>query len=634
MKTESFVLACLLLLPAAGGAEVVKVSVARQAIVANGQPFGSVGAYEKLTGTIEFAVDPSDPHNAVVADLEHAARAADGKVHFTSDLYVLRPADPAKANGVLLFEIANRGNKGLLTRFNGAPASADPDTLADFGNGFLMREGYTLVWVGWEFDLASGVRVAAPAAARITDRVAVRFIPNERTSEAALTDAPMYPPANADDAASTLTVRSRFWDAAAAIARDQWTFLPGSGTPRLSLKSGFEPGRIYEVTYRASGAVVSGVGLAATRDAASAFRYRTDLPVQGRSVYIFGASQSGRFLRQFLNDGFNADERGRRAFDAVWPHIAGAALGSFNERFATPTSLTAFLATREPFLTEGLLTRYQPPQRPKVILTNTSVEYWGGGRAAALTHTTPDGRADAPVPDDVRIYLLAGTQHGEAAFPPAPVANGQQLPNPVPQREVMRALLTGLHRWVTAGAAPPDSRYPRLSDGTLTPVGAVRFPMLGTRDPRTIPGPGITATGPLPFLVPQVDADGNEIAGIRVPEQRVPLATTTGWNFRSERVGNPEDIFALLGSYVPLTKTRVERQARSDPRPSVQERYAGKEDYLAKIRAAAEALIRDRYLLREDLPTVLDRANRHWDYATRAASTSALNQTIAVDSRR
>jgi hypothetical protein len=380
------------------------------------------------------------------------------------------------------------------------------------------------------------------------------------------------------------------------------------------------------VNYQATGAVVSGAGFAATRDAAAAFRYRTDLAVQGRAAYIFGASQSGRFLREFVASGFNADGRGRKAFDAVWAHIAGAAEGLDNVRFAMPTSLHSFVATREPFLPDDLVARYQPAERPRLIFTNTDVEYWGGGRAAAMTHVARDGQRDASISDNARIYFLAGTQHGEAAFPPAPATNGQQLPNPVPQREVMRALLSGLHHWINDGVAPPASRYPRLSDGTLTAVASVKFPTIaGVRDPRTIPGPGLISPRVvlLPYLVPQVDADGNDVAGIRVPDQMVPLATTTGWNFRGEAVGNPGDIFALLGSYLPFPATRSDRQAANDPRRSVEERYQGREDYLQKIRAAAAALIKDRYLLPEDLQNVLDRANAHWAYATRTRATAS-----------
>ena len=637
--------------PASISAEVTRVTIASRVVVAGGQAFGATGPYEKLVGTIEFALDPADRHNGRIVDLEHAARSSDGRVHFTSDLYVLRPVEAARGNGVLLFEISNRGGKGLLTRFNRASANTDPSAPADFGDGFLMREGYTLVWVGWEFDVpAPLLRIEAPPAALPTGSIVaplkVELIVNQRSAEALLIDAPTgrppvrYLPADANNPSDVLTVRDRFWDQPVTLPRESWRFVTdGSDAPKLRLEGGFEPGRIYEVMYQATGARVAGAGLAAIRDAASAFRYRSDLPVSGRSAYVFGSSQSGRFLREFLYTGFNADERDRRVFDAVWPHIAGAAWGPFNERFAKATHGSSFIATRFPFTDldqrdvdgtqSGIQTVYRPEQRPKIFYTNTSVEYWGGGRAAALTHATIDGKKDAKLPDNVRIYLLSGTQHGEAAFPPR-ASNGQELNNPTPQANIMRALLRGLHRWVVSGIRPPESRYPRLSGGTLVPVTEVRFPGIpGVSDPRRITGPARVIAGkitPLPFLVPQVDADGNELAGIRAPEVTVPLATTTGWNFRAEAVGNSGNIYSLLGSYIPFAATRAEREARRDPRSSLEERYANREEYLNRIRAAATKLVQDGLLVSEDMENVMDRASAHWQYATRSRSSSSAIQ--------
>jgi hypothetical protein len=434
-----------------------------------------------------------------------------------------------------------------------------------------------------------------------------------------------------------LTVRDRFWDAPVTIPHDKWRFMTMGGTPpNVHLDTGFEPGRIYEVTYQATGAVVSGAGMAAIRDAASAFLYRTDLPVHGRSAYVFGASQSGRFLREFLYGGFNADEHDRRVFDAVWVHIAGTGFGLVNVRFATPTHGNGFVATHFPFtdseeqglngVRDSIEAAYRPEQRPKIFYTNTDVEYWGQGRSAALIHTSIDGKKDAPIPPNVRIYLLSDTQHGEAAFPPR-ATNGQQLNNPTPQAAVMRALLSALHRWVADGTNPPDSRYPRLSDHTLVPVAQVRFPKLeGVSDPRQITGPALNVKGkivPLPFLVPQVDADGNDLAGIRVPDITVPLATATGWNFRSPSVGNPGDIYPLLGTYVPFAPTQADREAHHDPRLSVAERYASRDDYLKKIQAAADELVRSGFLLSEDMDDVMNRATAHWQYINRAGTTSS-----------
>ena len=631
------VITLLLGLAAPAAAEVTTVTVTSRATVADGAPFGAAGAYEKLVGTIEFALDPSNPRNQVIADLDRAARGGDGRVRFTSTLHVLRPVDPARGNGVLLFDIANRGRKVALGTFNRAPASNDPTAPGDFGDGFLLREGYTLVWVGWQFDVAAPLaRVEAPAVVPDTPGpVRVTFIVNSRQAEAAPGDLPDYPAADPDDPAQTLTVRDRYWDAPVAIARGQWRILPGGGRPRIALDGGFEPGRVYEISYRAAGARVAGVGLAAIRDAASAFLRRDDVPVRGRAAYAFGLSQSGRFLRQFLRDGFNVDERGNKVFDAVWPHIAGAGLGSFNEPFAMP-GYSSFPATRFPYTDReqrdahgrsgGLLSGYRANQQPRVFYTNSSVEYWGQGRAAALTHVTADGTRDADVPDTVRIYLLAGSQHVPAAFPPARAA-GQQPGNPVPHADVMRALLRALHQWTADGVRPPDSRYPTLGDQTLVRASNVRFPAIpGVADPRTIAGPGEVIAGRveyLPFLVPQVDGDGNEVAGIRVPDVAVPLGTATGWNFRHESVGNPADIVALLGSYVPFAATRAAREARNDPRRSVEERYRSRADYLRRVEAAANDLVKRRYLLQDDVAGILKRAEAQWDHSVAdAASTN------------
>jgi hypothetical protein len=626
-------LCVIALLPCLAAAEVTKVTITSRTVIANGEAFGATGAYEKLTGRIEFALDPANLHNQAIVDLNRAATDTDRRVHFAADLYVLRPVDAARGNGTMLFEIANRGTRGLLGRFNRARGSRDP-AAEDYGDGFLMKEGYTLVWVGWQFDVAPPLlRVEAPLA-NVSGRARISFIPDEKRTAIRPAGLPDYAPLIADDPAATLTVRDRFWQRPRTIPRKGWHLTLTDGHVQAVLDAGFQPGRIYEIDYAATGDRVAGVGLAAIRDAASAFRYRQDLPVQGRAAYVFGISQSGRFLRTFLHDGFNVDERERRVFDAVWPHIAGAGQGSFNERFALP-GYSSFPATRFPFTDEpedngrgsrdGILAKYTPEQRPKVFYTNTPVEYWGQGRAAALIHTTIDGTDDAAVPDNVRIYLLAGTQHGEAAFPPT-AGSGQALGNPTPQGDVMRALLRALHQWVSTGSAPPESRHPTLRDKTLVRATDILFPTIpGVRDPRSIEGPAEMVKGrvvALPFLVPRVDADGNEIAGIRTPDVAVPLATTTGWNFRADRVGNPTTIYPLLGSYVPFPKTRAEQDARLDPRPSAEERYHGREDYMARVRHVADELIQQRFLLAEDLDDVLDHAARHWATVADGARTA------------
>jgi hypothetical protein len=368
-------------------------------------------------------------------------------------------------------------------------------------------------------------------------------------------------------------------------------------------------------------------------------------------LHVYGASQSGRFLRLFLHEGCNIDEQGRRVFDGVMPHIAGAGRADFNTRFSQAVGLDQFGALRFPFTdalqtdaatsrTDGILAKYPSPDlQPKVMYTNSSVEYWGTGRAAALIHTSIDGATDLTLPSNVRVYHFAGTQHGPAAFPPRAVlgdgANargvGAQLPNPTPHTIALRALLLSLDRWVRDGVEPPASRYPRLSDGTLTPINNLKWPAIsGVTSPTSIPQPRrATVDEPAspkpkawPFLVPQVDEDGNETGGIRLPDQAVPVGTLTGWNFRTPSTGNPKAIVPLAGSLIPFAKTAAERNG--DPRKALDERYRDRADYVGRATEVGVSLVRQGYVLREDLPFLLERASAMWDWAAaRPAATTS-----------
>jgi hypothetical protein len=527
-------------------------------------------------------------------------------------------------------------------------------TAAEFGDGFLMRQGYALIWVGWQFDVPRGrglVGLDAPAVIDqgrpVTGRVATLFVPNSADPTYALdnflagyADTTRYPPVDPASAANSLTVRDGYLAAPAAIPRAQWQFGRAAGggvKPDISavfLKGGFAPGHVYELSYEAQGAVVAGVGFAAMRDLASAVKHQAGGPLSARSAVAFGPSQDGRFLREFLYEGFNADEAGRRAFDGIIAHIAGAARGSdFNARFARPNGLGYFVASLFPYLdadgrdevtgkTDGLQSKLAPELRPKIFYTNTSTEYWGGGRAAALTHTTLDGRKDAQVPDNVRIYLFAGTQHTPGGFA-APLTGGQQRSNPNEYAWGHRALLVAMERWLRENAAPPPSRHPRLADHSLVPQREIDFPALpGVRSPLAIPGgyradlEGGTAH-PLPFLVPQVDGDGNEIGGIAFPDVAVPLATYTGWNFRHPAIGQPGEILPLAGSYIPLPLTRAAAEANHDPRLSVAERYGSRARYQAIVADRAEKLVEEGYMLREDIDIVTARALARFDDMTK-----------------
>jgi len=597
--------------------EVTRVDIVKRTDI------GTSG-YEKIVGTIHFAVDPGNPRNRVIVDLDAAKKNAAGRVEFSADLYILRPRDQARSNGVALVEVSNRGRKSLLSTFNRGPVELDPSKDADLGDGFLTQQGYTLVWVGWQFDVPrqGGLMKLDAPASTVAGVVRAEFTPNDRALEQTIADLAGYSPSDPAAADATLTVRDGPFGTPTTIARGQWRL---RGNSVVSIDGGFEPGRTYEVAYRAANLPVVAAGLAAVRDTASWIKYSADATVSAKQAYSFGSSQSGRFLRAFLYYGFNSDEQGRQVFDGVMAHIAGAGRLSINEaRGATPNALSMYKATRFPFSdaaqrdpnsgrTEGLLDNDRARQnQPKIFYTNTGVEYWGGGRAAALVHTTLDGKSDLTPPDNVRVYFLTGTQHSPSRFPPR-MSSGQQLDNPVEYAWTLRALLTGMDRWVRQGTAPPASQHPRLADGSLVAGDHVAFPAIpGVASPRKIPA-GRDGAVVWPLLVPQVDEDGNERAGIRAPVVAVPLATYTGWNFRSPAIGGPNELVSLLGSAIPFARTRAAREAARDPRRSIDERYPSSEAYLARIREAGQKLVDGRYLLAEDLSKVVERGREHWD---------------------
>jgi hypothetical protein len=638
-------------------AEVTKIEIKSRTDILGGKEFGKAGPYEKIVGTVHYALDPAHPRNRAIVDLDKAPRDASGRVAFSADLYVLAPKDVTRGNDAALFDVLNRGRKNILRDFNGAAQVLDPSAEADFGDGFLLRQGFTLVWIGWQFDIPrrGGLMAldAAPTLDRgepVTGRVSTTFTPN--TSDAVYpldnmgryADTTRYPPVDPASAANTLTVRDGFLGAPRTVAREQWSFgrikdgqlVPD--TSALHLKGGFQPGHFYELSYEATGAVVAGLGFAAIRDMASAVKNNQGGPIAVRYAYASGPSQDGRFLRQFLYEGFNADERDRRVFDGMMPHIAGSARGGdFNSRFARPNGLGFYVASLFPFLdldqhdpvtgkTDGILMRLTPEQRPKIFYTNSSGEYWGGGRAAALLHTTLDGSTDAKEADNVRNYLFAGTQHVPGGYLPSQ-GPGQNRPNANPYGFAQRALLVALDRWVRDGVPPPPSAHPRLADGTLVQRDKIEFPKLpSVRSPQTIPAgyradlPGPQTAHPLPLLVPQVDRDGNETAGIRLPNVAVPLATYTGWNFRNPSIGQPNELLPLTGSFIPFPVTKAAREQAGDPRSSIEERYSSRERYQALVRDAADKLVQERYLLSEDVPRVVARALANWDEVTRGTA--------------
>jgi hypothetical protein len=653
----------LLLAATPAYADIVRIEVASRADVLAGKAFGASGAYETLAGKIYFAVDPRNRVNQIITDIDKAPRNAAGLVEFSSDFYLIKPKDPARGNGTLLYEVSNRGGKGMVGFFNFAQGSPAPQTAEQFGDGFLLERGFTLLWLGWQFDVPQRdglVRVFAPIA-READGTSIRglvrsdFVVTETSKQASLADRNHVPYklADANDPAVVMTVRDSREGARRVIPRDQWQFTEDGGGVRMA--AGFEPKKIYEVVYPSQDPPVVGVGPAAIRDTVSRMKYgaapELGLPAGAvRRAIAFGISQSGRFLRTFLYYGFNEDEANRKVFDGVMPHVAGAGRGSFNHRFAQPsrdahpyinflypTDIFPFTDApqRDPEtgVTDGLLSHaLRPDMQPRIFYSNSSYEYWG--RAASLYHTSLDGRTDVELPANVRGYLLSAGQHGVAGFPPSR-SIGQQMNNPLDYRWAMRALLLSMNRWITDGAEPPASALPRVDKGTLVAPAKLAFPRIPAVNVATTPhlayradyGPqfiskGIVSKEPpavgsaYAILVPQVDADGNELAGIRMPELSVPLATYTGWNLFNERSGPPQVVSSMQGSFIPFARGKADRERATDPRRSVEERYQGIDDYLARITKAANGLVSQGYLLKEDVPRIVDQARRRWDYVT------------------
>jgi Alpha/beta hydrolase domain len=637
-------------------AAVERVYVLERSDVLNGKAFGSTGPYEEILAEAHFSVDPKLKANRIVTDVELASLNSRGLVEFSVEVMVMRPRDPARGNGTVLCEIPNRGGVGgVLGMFNMGSARR-----GDFGDELLMREGYTLVWVGWEWDVPRReglLRLRAPVARNpdgspIRGPVRAQFVPNGPEIRMPLGDRDhiAYAPVNPEDPKLELTVRDSPAGPRSTVPRSAWKF--NESLQGIEMLSGFMPGRIYEIVYEAEDPVVAGLGLAAVRDFVSFLKYgappETMFSEEHRSIKRsigFGTSQSGRFLRQFLYDGFNADERGRKVFDGVWAHVAGAGRGDFNLRFAQasrdghprmnlfyPVDLFPFTGAPETDpesgRTEGLLDRARQARvEPKFFETVGSYEYWG--RAASLIHTTPNGSGDAPAAEDTHIYFLTGTQHGPASTSRR-IAT-QNYTNPADYRWALRALLAAMNTWLRDDVAPPASRYPRLDAGTLTdPSRLVRSPAHIYVPRRLDFGPRFLREGIMdieppklgsawPVLVPQVDADGNELAGVRLPHVAVPLGTYTGWNPRAPVVGAPDTMADLVGSYIPFTVSRSERLKAGDTRRSISERYHDKQDYIERVTIATGELVRDRFVLPEDAGRILTDAAWRWDQAFLAA---------------
>lgn len=578
--------------------------------------------YEILTGRLHFEIDPRLPQNAVIADVDLAPVNAAGKVSFTADLRLWKPKDDSRSNGAAWVEIPNRGGRASL------PAT-------------LMEQGFTMLNVGWEFDVPAKkdqMRLEVPRArskdgSPIRGVVSALFTPDKPVQEKELTDLADYPPADIHGKDSRLIIRDQAaYPAGKEAPRNQWNLKDG----RLHVDGGFEPGKTYEVFYLSESPPVAGLGYAAIRDAVAWLKHDPGSPVKVKHAYAFGASQCGRFLRDFVYLGFNTDEENRMALDGILSHVAGAGRLVLNQRGSTPRAISGYYTASYPFAdtaqsdpvsgqSEGVLANPRVKHAPKIFYTNMAAEYWGAGRVAALTHTTPDGGKDIAFPENVRSYFFASTSHGPSPFPPTAQVKGAPLANPVNANPAILALRLAMHRWVSEGVEPPPSVHPKLSDSTLVPAREVKWPKVpGMAAPNAVKAggrvrnpqlPGGAGEGTeLPLLVPQCDADGNDLGGIRMPEVDVPLGTGTGWVFRPAAFGSPHEFYLLRGAWVPFARTKAERVSRSDARLSLEERYGGKSAYLEQVKSAVGKLIEQRFLSDADLEPQLKLAAERWDW--------------------
>ncbi len=640
--------------------------------LAGGRAFGEVGSYEELKGRLRYAIDPTHPANARITDVALAPRNRDGRVELAADVSILLPVERARASGRLLLDVVNRGNTVTVPNFNHATRpvfgpDADPHPPIDAGDGFLMRRGHVVVSCGWQCDvpeLPGLLRLHAPEALDEAGRplrglVYVNLQAPEPVPHFLLSDRGhlAYRAADLEERDATLLVRDQLDGEPRAIPRARWRFARVDDAGRVVpdarhvwLDGGFERGRLYQVAYTAVGAPVLGLGFAALRDCVAWLKHGTaeeGNPAAGRLrwAYAYGRSQTGRLLRTLVWWDLNLDEQGREALDGIIANVAGGMRGEFNQRFGQNSKdRPQMMAHVLPSTCEALHARLDARQSPlKVVYTNTAAEYHRGD--ASLVHTDPDGLRDVADGPHARVYHFAGTEHGLGVWPPSDttavaadprgwIERSQNLRGVVDYGRLLRACLVNLDRWVVEGVEPPPSRHPRLDDGTaVEPEGLAkifdrlpraRYPRHHAR-PRRLDFGGDAELRVLTHLPPwegttlgsrvsAVDDDGNEVAGVAVPEVAVPLATHTGWTLRHPDIGGAEQLLVFAGATLPFARTRAEREASSDPRPSIAERYASREAYLERVRRAALELAAARYLLEEDVELSVARAARLWDW--------------------
>ncbi|MFL5396467.1 MAG: alpha/beta hydrolase domain-containing protein [Myxococcales bacterium] len=627
---------------------------------------GSVGAYEKIRGVAFGEVDPADPRNGVIMDIGLAPRTVFGTVGYSMDFFLLKPIDLAKGNHKLFMEVNNRGTK-LFGPFNLSSGGNNPTTAADAGGAFLMNQGYSLAWNGWDISAPPGgdrLTITVPVA-RNRDGTTITgpsyeylVFDNATTRSAPLT----YAAATLDQSKATLTVRQHLTDPRVTIDPSGWEFVNERAIRLLPAGTAFQQSAIYEFSFTAKDPLVAGLGFAATRDFVAFLKHAaaddtgTRNPLAGdvTVAHAFTVSQPGRYLNDFLSLGFNEDARGRRVFDGVENWIAAGDGVALNFRFAQPGRTErnrqnhlypeanfpfAFNRTFDPLtgLTDGRIVRCSETHTcPKFLQVISANEYWV--KAGSLVHTDARGR-DLPDPEDVRFYLLSGVEHTVGGAAPNSRGICQQFQNTTDPTPALRALFIALDEWVVFGIRPPRSEVPRADGDDKVVFSVPQANGLGVVPQRALgfPNiPGVTYTGvitvrhlfdfgPLfrqgiltinppafagpvyPSFVSRVDEDGNEIAGIRLPPVEAPVATTTGWALRAAAFGGPDGCESA-GQIIPFAATKAERRASGDPRKSIEERYEDHEDYVRAVEKAAQKLEKRRLLLPDDVQRYVDAA--------------------------
>jgi hypothetical protein len=670
-------------------AQVTRLEILTREPAPARQSTASAVPYEILRGRVHGEVDPADPHNRIIQDLALAPRNSRGRVEYVATFALAVPVDRARASGVLIYRVVNRGN--------GAP---EPDA-----------EGDISLVSGWQGDVVptavnqtirapiarqpDGSSITGPVIARFVDLPAGSHTTPIRLSSIGSSPEP-YPPASLDDPSATLTSYASesptgVHTGTRVIPRAAWAFadcrtvaFPGTPDPtRLCVRDGFDASRLYQLVYTAKDPLVLGIGLAATRDIVSFFRYAAadaagmPNPVVGlvRHTVSIGDSQSGNFIKTFIHLGFNQDLAGRIVWDGAFPRIA-ARQTPINFRFALPGgAATLYEPGSEPVVWWGtyddtargrpaasLLDRCHATNTcPKVIEAFGATEFWRLRMSPGLIGT--DAAHDIPLPDNVRRYYYPGTTHGggrggfQIDASRTGVGGCAMPPNPNPEADTTRALTRDLIAWVVDGTPPPDSRYPRLDRGDLVPAtkDAIGFPDI----------PGVTFVGSpvnpvldydfgpefiandlsgvitiepprirqvIPTYVPRVNADGNETAGVPSVLHQAPLGTYLGWNVTASGFFAGQGC-TFAGGYVPFAKTRADRERTHDPRPSVEERYGTLEGYVCLVRAAATQAQRDRFLLPDDANRIVAEAEAS-HALPHAVDSSPQDQAIAASACR